>query len=103
MGSGCPAATNEVHVPAVFAHDLHGVVQAFWQQVASTQYPEAHSVAPPQEAPTVFRHTPAPSLARSLACWLHEVPLRTNTYAAPMPPFLLLAPTTAVFPSTETA
>ena len=48
----------------------------------------------------------APSEAVSLCCWLHVVPLRTKTYAAPCNGFgsivFKYAPTTTVFPSMDT-
>jgi hypothetical protein len=62
-----------VHVPAEFAQDRQGVVQASAQHVPSTQYPLAHSVLEPQVWPFSLEHTPAALQMlgeAQLSCWL---------------------------------
>src|SRR5262249_33159582 len=51
-----------------------------------------------------WRAGPAAALPTSLEpSWLHTPPLRVHTHAAPTPPLSLNPPTTAVFPSADTA
>ena len=45
----------------------------------------------------------AGSMAVSSACWVQVVPERTKMYAAPTPPSLRYAPTSAVSPLNEMA
>ena len=63
FASGCPSATLVVQVPAAFAHDLHGVVQASSQHVESAQCPLAQSESAVQVRPSPKMHAPAPSQA----------------------------------------
>ena len=60
-GSGCPWATNALQIPVPLAHDRHAVVQAFSQQVLSTQNPDEHSLAWLHGWPRFLRHAPSPS------------------------------------------
>jgi hypothetical protein len=65
----------------------------------ATELPNASPPAPSLAA----RYPPAPASAPAGFCWLHVVPDRVNTYAAPAPASLPGAPSTAVFPSPERA
>ena len=59
LGSSTNCAMLVVQVPAAFAHDLHGVVQAFSQHRPSAQKLEAHSLTSVQ----------VPPLARFFSHW----------------------------------
>jgi hypothetical protein len=71
LASSTSLATFVVHAPVAFAHDLHVVVHAFWQQVPSTQKPLAHTrqlatlqsafAATLQARPEALRATHAPN------------------------------------------
>ena len=70
LGSSVNAGTLLVQVPTEFAHDLQVAVQAFSQQVLSTQKPDEHSVPRAQPWPLRLRQLPLPSQV--------EVPVHTG-------------------------
>ena len=66
-------------------------------------FPHAPTMSTPSKATEEPKVSfAAPSEAVSSFCWLHTVPLRVKTYAAPWKEFFSYAPMTAVFPLTAT-
>src|SRR6185369_10942967 len=70
-----------------------------------SKYPPRTAVFPSEETATENPWCAMPTMPvpTSFACWLHTPPLRVYTHAAPASALSLYPPTTAVFPSADTA